>query len=229
MAKRPIFKTSNNKPYFLEEIISLQYLSGFANVQKEKSIRSLHNAYLDCHPNEKVLEISSKSEDLLGRKLSAFNLKIMSNDDMGYSVESAFQSSKVFENGGPYKDLLYKSSIEAKKDIRIKESGLLKHFSYENMIFPLFPKTFFYDWLYINALNCYPDLGQAALEYTAFTDIVFNPEKSLNCQARAVAIYVSLRKNGLIDKSLESKDSFLEIVYGNEAQCPNVEQTSLWE
>ena len=72
-------------------------------------------------------------------------------------------------------------------------------------------------------------MGKAAASYTAFTDIAFNPEKSLNCQARAVAIYVSLRKNGLIDKSLESKDSFLEIVYGNEAQCPNVEQISLWE
>ena len=225
MARRPVFITSNFKPYFFEEIISFQYFNGFADVQKEKSIRSLHTAYLDCHPNDRILEVSSKSEDLLGRELSAFNLKIRLNDDMEYSVESAFQSSKVFENGGPYKDLLNKSSVEAKRDRRIKESGSLIHFSYRNMIFPLFPKTLFYDWLYINALNCYPDLGQAALEYNAFTDIAFNPQKSLNCQARSVAIYVSLKKNGLFDQSLESKDSFLEIVYGNEAQCPNVEQT----
>lgn len=37
-----------------------------------------------------------------------------------YSVECAFQSSKVFENGGAYTDLLYKTSREA-KDERLKK------------------------------------------------------------------------------------------------------------
>ena len=39
------------------------------------------------------------------------------------------------------------------------------------------------------------DLGDNLMEFDAFTGIKFNTKKSLNYQAEAVAIYVSLRKN----------------------------------
>lgn len=64
------------------------------------------------------------------------------------SVEPIFQSSKVFEKGGPYKDLLRKTSLEAKKDKRIKESGDLIYFDYDNRRWNLEPKTMFYDYIY---------------------------------------------------------------------------------
>ncbi len=51
------------------------------------------------------------------------------------------------------------------------------------------------------------------LGYDAFTDIEFNPQKSINCQAEAAAVYVSLRKQGLLEEALKNKDSFKEIVY----------------
>ena len=49
---------------------------------------------------------------------------------------------------------------------------------------------------------------QAAKQYEWFTDIEFNPQKSINCQARAVAIYVALQKTALFN-SLKSKDSWI--------------------
>ena len=50
--------------------------------------------------------------------------------------------------------------------------------------------------------------------YDAFTDIEFNPKKSINCQAQAAAVYVSLEKQGLLLEALKSKEAFLNIVYG---------------
>ena len=57
------------------------------------------------------------------------------------------------------------------------------------------------------------NLCEEILDYEAFTDIVFNPQKSLNCQAIAAAIYVSLRYQNLLKESLKSPQNFLNIVY----------------
>lgn len=51
------------------------------------------------------------------------------------------------------------------------------------------------------------------MEYDAFTDIAFNPQKSINCQAEAAAIYVSLKKQGLLEEALKDKENFRKIVY----------------
>ena len=47
------------------------------------------------------------------------------------------------------------------------------------------------------------------MDYQAFTDIEFNPKKSINCQAYSVALYVSLRQRGLLEETIKNKDSFL--------------------
>lgn len=124
------------------------------------------------------------------------------NSKKEYSVEMAFQASKVFENGGPYIDILEKTSKQAKTDPRLKNSGRLKCFYFDKRRFELLPMTYFYNWLYINTLNLYPDLANALMEYDSFTDIVFNPDKSINCQARAAAVYVSLRKKGILEQAI---------------------------
>jgi hypothetical protein len=67
-------------------------------------------------------------------------------------LEGAFQGSKVFERGGPFTDLYGADVREAKRDPRLKESGRLTGFKFENMCFPREPKTDFYEWRYINAL-----------------------------------------------------------------------------
>lgn len=213
MAVRPVFSVGEDEKIFVREEIDFEWFGGFALVQKRKCIKSLHENYLLKHPGKKILEISGKSESSLGVKLSAFNLQIQRRGKI-FSVESAFQGSKVFEFGGPYSDLLDKPSIAAKKDSRLKSSGRVKLFEFDGEKFPINPTTYFYDWLYVNALNDNPDVAEKILEFDAFTDIVFNPKKSLNCQAQAAAIFVSLGRKNLLRPALADKNQFLKIVYG---------------
>lgn len=42
----------------------------------------------------------------------------------------------------------------------------------------------------------------ATSEYAGSSDIAFNPARSLNCQAHAAALYVSLRERGLLTTAL---------------------------
>lgn len=215
MAIRPVFKVSKDNIEPVNVInCEFKWFSGFAKSQKQKSINELHKSYLDNEKlNDKlpkILEISTSSSDELGVKLSAFNLMIKNkNKEDICSVECLFQSCKKFKNGGPYTDIRYKTSREAKKDIRLKESGDLICFYYKNEEWPLEPKTLFYDWIYMNALNHNEDLKNEIVKYDAFTDIEFNPKRSINCQAKSAALYVWLYRNNLIEKVLSSKYEYM--------------------
>lgn len=227
MARRPTFLISEEKPYFKEINMQFTYFNGFAFQQKQKSVESLHAAIKKLYPESKVLEISRYSLTELGTKLSAFNLAV-SIDGKITTVESAFQSSKVFENGGPYTDLFYSPSIVSKKDERLSSSGRLMKFVLLGNEFPTRPKTFFYDWLYVNAVSQNTELLTKLSEYNAFTDIAFNPEKSINCQARSAAICVSLFKKGLLSDALKNKDEFKKIVYSDENKITEGVQISFF-
>lgn len=144
---------------------------------------------------KRVLEISSKVMQPGGEELSAFFLtKYVPNLNKSIPVEFVFQSGKVFQNGGPYLDLMTATPREVKRDERLKDSGPLLKFVFEGQEFPLLPRTIFYDYIYINALLENKELGRTALAYDAFTDIEFTPKKSINCQARAAATFVSLSR-----------------------------------
>lgn len=216
MAIRPIFIPNlDAAPGADEKLIDFKWHPGMAKSQKQKSIAELHGVAKELG-YDRILEISSKSEDELGIRLSAFNLLITTPKNKNtFTVETAFQGSKVFANGGPYKDLFGLDSLAAKKDIRLKESGSLVKFEFFGRSFPLKPRTFFYDWLYINALVQNEDLAEEVVTYQAFSDIEFNPKKSINCQAHAVAIYVSLVRAKKIELALESPSNFLELLHGH--------------
>ncbi len=212
MATRPIYKPSLLKVGVETQQVDFHWSPGMSFQQKQKSIRSLHeNAkILGAYP---ILEISSKSSDELGVKLSAFNLKIESTKlKLIISVEVAFQASKIFEKGGPFTDLLGASSVSAKKDPRIRNSGDLIGFDFLGQKFDIKPRTLFYDWIYINALNQNDLLAHELLGYAGFSDIEFNPKKSINCQAYAAALYVSLYKNNYLDIALSSQEEFSAIM-----------------
>lgn len=219
MAFRPVFlvekdHTKNN--FIKKKDIEFQWFPGFSHKQKQRSIESLHESIVKEVENVNILEISTKSTIELGIKLSAFNLMIThKNTKQRFTVESAFQSSKVFERGGPYKDILRMDSREAKKDKRLKDSGDLKYFDFFNTKWGLNPKTLFYDWLYINALSQHKDLSRKIIKYNAFTDIEFNPSRSINCQANAAALFVSLSNKGLLTKALNSIEDYINIVSPN--------------
>jgi hypothetical protein len=213
MATRPIFiPIIDGQAGVTMKMLEFKWHPGMAVSQKQKSIRELHATALAINI-QPVLEISSKSESELGVRLSAFNLKVVTKvKHREFSVESAFQSSKVFERGGPYTDLLDVDSRQAKKDSRLKASGNLIGFKFFGKEYSLTPRTSFYDWLYINALQQNLDLADQLINYNGFTDVEFNPGKSINCQAYSAALYSSLKKKGLLSKALEEPTTFINIL-----------------
>lgn len=200
MAQRPVFMVKRAAPYFSTWSAEFKYNGGFAVSQKQKNIISVHSTFTTAHPDKKILEVSTKSLQELGVALSAFNLnKYVPSLGKSIPVENVFQGGKKFSGGGPFIDMYSVSPAQAKKDERLKNSGRLLAFSFEGKEYPLTLTPSFYDWIYIAALTENPALLEALLEYDAFTDIEFNPERSLNCQAKACAICVSLARMNKLD------------------------------
>lgn len=215
MAKRPIFvPLLDGKRFVLERYVDFHWHAGFAKSQKQKSIRALHEMALQEYGVQHPLEISSKSEDPLGVALSSFNLTFVTQRGRKLTVEAAFQGSKVFEFGGPFIDIFEKSPVEAKRDERLRTSGSLAKFSFFGTDWALEPKTAFYDWLYINALLKNPDLVGQLTDRDGFTDIEFNPERSINCQARSAALFCALFHTDKLDFALEDRENFLSLYKG---------------
>jgi hypothetical protein len=199
MAQRPVYQpVSTGELLVSTRQVEFVWTPGQAPVQKQKNVVALHLAAQDQLGIRQPLEISSKSTLSLGVAASAFNLIITTPQQRRFSVEAAFQSSKVFERGGPYTDLLEQSARQARQDPRLRASGELLAFRFFRQEWPLQPITAFYDWLYLNALRQNPDIANGLLEYDAFTDIEFNPQRSLNCQAYTAALYVALHRKGLL-------------------------------
>ncbi|MEN8383485.1 DarT1-associated NADAR antitoxin family protein [Acinetobacter radioresistens] len=229
MATRPVFiPIFESDSLIKKDNIDFQYYSGFSVSQKQKTIASLHEAIYEKYGFKNILEVSSKSQDQLGIDLSAFNLMMFDKkSNKKFSVECAFQSSKVFEHGGPFIDLLDRTSREAKKDQRLKESGELLKFVFYGREWDLLPRTAFYDWLYINALNANPQYHEELSQYEAFTDIEFNPEKSINCQANSIAMFLSLKQKGLLDQ-VKNQETFLKLhkIYQSQKKYPTIDDKS---
>lgn len=219
MAIRPIFIATNNQKELFEEVnVDFKFYSGFSIIQKAKSIQSLHKSAKKLGYG-KILEVSTKSSNELGWQLSAFNLMVDFNGDKKISLECAFQGSKVFEENVQYNDLYHTESIKAKKDKRLKNSGNIIGFEFEGVFWENEPKTGFYDYLYIKTLfDNHRDIIDQLIEFEAFTDIEFNPKKSINCQARTCAILVSLSRQNLIEDAIGSKERFIELVYNQKPQ-----------
>ena len=211
MAERPIFIPTSNSPKLVQELsLQLTWHPGFAAVQKARNIKALHAAANAA--GYRVLEVSTKSDQQLGQQLSAFNLKVKAEALGDVPLECAFQGSKVFQSGGPFTDLYQREPREAKRDPRLNQSGQLIGFQFGGLNFPLEPKTVFYDWLYLNCI-CRQREWTAELEqYGGFSDIEFNPQRSINCQARSVALFLSLMKRGKLDEAMRSAADFIRIL-----------------
>ena len=202
MANRPAWTVT--KEGILIRSFDFEWAAGLNIKQKQKNIASLHNSIKDATGGE-ALEISTKGMMPLGNELSAFVLKL---DDV--LLENIFQSSKRYENGGPYRDLLDVSPKEAKTDDRHKTSGKLLSFEWNGISWPLEPKTLFYDYIYVTAVSKKFGFDSGLLvQYDWFTDIEFNPEKSINCQARAAALYKYICMQDAADV-LDSLDKWTE-------------------
>jgi len=211
MAERPVFVPHATGRSLVAEVpVSFTWHPGMAPSQKRKNIEALHVA-ASQRGLPHLLEISSKSEREIGRKLSAFHQKVRLTNGTSVPLECAFQGSKVFEHGGPFKDLFFLHPKEAKGDSRLKKSGNLIGFEFEGRQFPLYPKSVFYDWLYANAIFPEREWLRRLGKMDGFTDIEFNPSKSVNCQARSCAFFVALEKRDLLDQVMQSFDRFAEL------------------
>lgn len=185
MANRPAFSCTADQKIIREDF-EFTWFPGFALSQKQKSIASLHEEILRIHPDAKILEVSTKSQSGTGETFSAFRLTYQ-----GHFLENLFQSSKLFEHEKIYPDLLEVPPKEAKRDPRLKNSGALLGFRWNDGTFwEIETGTAFYDYLYLKAVkdSRKPEEIQEIRDYQYFTDIVFNPAKSRNTQARSVAI-----------------------------------------
>ena len=208
-----------------EAAVEFEWHPGFARIQNSKSINSLHEAAADAGITAPLLEVSTKSPARVGIALSAFNLAIDSTEtDNPMLIEAAFEGSKVFAETGQHPDLYHvPDGREIKR--RIKELGLDKivAFRFEARDWELEPKTAFYDWLYLRGLTRLmgqdPSLDEQLTDYRGFTDIEFNPAKSINCQARSCALYCSLV--GLLGSPsdvhdlVNDPDDFVETLVGH--------------
>jgi uncharacterized protein DUF6977 len=212
MAERPIFVPASASTELVKEIFfQMKWHSGFAPIQKEKNIDALHAAAAGFSP---LLEVSSKSKKISGQHLSAFHLKVQSVRHGEISLECAFQGSEVFERGGPFADLYNQDVREAKRDPRLRGSGPLTGFQFDGFSFPLEPKTVFYDWLYINSIYPHREWCKKLYGYAGFTDIEFNPYRSINCQARSCALFLTLMKRELLDAAIKSPEDFIRVISG---------------
>ena len=212
MANRPVFFPRFDAVGVEERHYEFEWFPGLSKTQKQRSVASLHGAVRRGRPDARVLEISSKSTELAGVALSAFNLKLPV-DGTPCTVEAVFQAGKVFEDGiGPFPELRTHGSKEVRDIVRARSAGhLLVAFEADGVRWPLLPRTAFYDWLYLKALVANPELAAAVEGFDCFTDIEFNPAKSLNCQAAAAALYRSLKYAGSLEKALSSLEAFLRI------------------
>jgi len=210
MAKRAVFVPALNGRKLVSPIeFEFPWSAGLAPIQKRKNIKSLHAVAKSKRNIDKVLEISTKSEDQLGVALSAFNLQLTLANGSTHNIEQIFQAGKVFEKGGPFIDILNKTASAAKTDVRLRNSGKLVGFRLEESDWGLEPTTSFYDWLYLSGLKQHPELAEKLIEFEGFTDIEFNPAHSINCQAAAAALYVSLVRRKELDQVLASPENFM--------------------
>ena len=190
MAIRPIFISTGdiNHPFESKDII-FKWISGMTYSQKCKRRDSLASEIAKLYDIKRWLEVSTKSDKEVGVKLSAKNL-VLNTSTGSDIVENIYQCSKVFDE------------------------GKIVSFKYNDCVFENFPTGMFYDYIYMYAVLQNYDLIKNFVQYDIFTDIEFNPNKSLNTQARASAIFKTLYVNqslGIIKDQEKFKEYYKSI------------------
>ena len=118
-----------------------------------------------------------------------------------------------------FKDCVIDNIIDANKQ-QFKTSDVCKYqnlsivsFCKKNVDAPNFVKDGD-DYIYMVALYQNKDYHELIKDYYLFTDLFFNPNKSLNTQARATAIFKTLYDNDYL-KLLENVNEFKEYYKDN--------------
>ena len=217
MAFGAVFVPTLQEPYY--DFILVEYTPS-GNLGRLKTIHDseiLHNEYrLQHDTNARVLEISRMTETpgvLFSVKCSRLKYLFTKpyKKERSLYIETVYHGSKCFEHGGPYEDIItsLKTPHSARTDHRLKMSGRLKGFHYNEKTYPAYPaESAFFDWLYLSALQGKSNICDKAsllFEYDAFTDMDFNPatQKCIVCPARVAAMYVGMTKAGVLTDPVE--------------------------
>ena len=153
--------------------------------------------------NLRVLEISSRSDDPLGRSLSAMRLRADDTDsERRLPVESIYQAAKCYGEGGPDEAPLPNGFDAKRRDRDRRAGGALTGFEHAETFWPAASGSAFYDRIWIKAAGVaeatHPSLGLH--RYDAFSDQFHRPGQAVACQARAAAMFVGLDRAGKRDR-----------------------------
>jgi len=184
--------------------IEFRWVPGQAISRQRMSRQSLHEAAIAAGFPTPILDISTYSGAELGIALTAFNLP----SKWGVPVECVYESSKVFEHGGPFHDLRDSDPSKAKRDPRLRSSGALTGYELDGERWPPSPPNYFHAWLYLNALVAQPRLAEQLSAYGSFTDLGYAPKNEYDeptCSAEAAVLYAALRRRGMAERVLASR------------------------
>ena len=171
------------------------------------------HALMQQAPPGPVLEISTRSSDAHGRRMSAMNLRVSGAAGGEVPLESAYQAAKDF-GAGPDTRIETLDGFAAKRRSkeragRMADAGCeLAGFTRGGVHWPAATGTAFYDRLWLEgALNAYGErLGGILRPYVGFSDCFFRPGPARACQAAAAAtaavLLEKLRRRG--DAALEA-------------------------
>ena len=153
-----------------------------------------------------VLEISSRSDEPLGRSLSAMRLRAADTDDVrGLPVESIYQAAKCYGDQGPDEQPLPNGFDAKRRDRERRGAGALAGFEHDGRFWPATSGSAFYDRLWIKAAGAAAGEDPASLHgYAAFSDQFHRPGQAVACQARAAAMLVGLDRAGQLDTVVDA-------------------------
>ena len=166
---------------------------------------------LERKPDElRVLEISTRSPDELGRALSAMRLRPASGGSA--TIEAAYQGAKDYGEGPSRTISAMASGFDAKRASKTRQDAAkgegLVGFTYQGKTWPAETLTDFYDWLWTtSALISDPGVANKLKEYDGFSDMFHEGLRGgmvRASQAMAAATLVSLARQ--IDKGRLSVD-----------------------
>ena len=145
--------------------------------------------------NMRILEISSRSDEPLGRALSAMNLRAADNDgNRRLPVESVYQAAKCYGNGSPDEQPAANGFDAKRRDKERRSAGSLRGFQHDGTFWPAASGSAFYDREWIKAATAAGATRELA-RYDAYTDQFHRPGAAVACQARSAAMLVGLDRN----------------------------------
>lgn len=189
--------------------VDFQWAPGEAPELKRRNIAKLHQAATRRNLSP-LLEVSGYADDPIGSRLALTRLTLQDEESYFVSVAGLYYGSMVFTNGGPFTDLYRGHEGGHSLDLRLKSSGQLAGFRFQNLEWGLKAAGMFYDWLVLQAVHRHRNLGSSILKFEGFTDLECLSQDSGVCHARSCALYVALVEKKIIDKVLDNQDLFIE-------------------